>query len=89
MEPEDIAVFRLYQAQLSNPNGRDRDDLPYSVEYEKLRRDYNNKTGQTLSEREFWLHLKLVLKYGIDKIEQFLSQDRPPPKLFDSPQTPG
>ncbi|MGO9168351.1 MAG: hypothetical protein ACLP56_15915 [Candidatus Sulfotelmatobacter sp.] len=72
MDPHEITLFQLYQQQAGSANGRDRDDLPYTPEFDQLRNQFNQQTGRNDSHREFWLLLKYVLKYGIGNIARFL-----------------
>jgi len=72
MDPHEITLFQLYQQQAGTANGRDRDDLPYTSEFDQLRNQFNQQTGRNDTPREFWLLLKYVLKYGIGNIARFL-----------------
>ena len=77
MTPDEIRLFEVYQQQVEGPSGRDRDDLPYTEEFDQVRSQYTQATGNAISQREFWLLLKLVLKYGVRNITQYI-QDLPP-----------
>ena len=72
MSQLEIELFVLYRDQLVAPSGRNRDDLPYTAEFDNLRSQYNQQTLQALSPYDFWGLLKYVLKYGEDHIEAYL-----------------
>ena len=73
MEPNEIALFNLYMAQVQ-AGGRDRDDLPYTPEFDQLLTSYNQATSNSISHRNLWLLLKQILKYGIANIQKYLGE---------------
>jgi hypothetical protein len=78
MEPNEITLYNLYKRQKNDLGGRTRDDLPFTTEFDRLRTNYNAQVSQPLCDYDFWELLKSVLKYGEEKIERFLVQERTP-----------
>lgn len=72
MESDEVALFVLYRTQANEPNGLTRDQLPYTPQMDFLRSRYNQLTRSQLNHHDLWEKLKLVLKYGEERIEQYL-----------------
>lgn len=72
MESDEVTLFVLYRSQANQPNGLTRDNLPYTPQMDDLRGRYNQQTKSQLTPHDFWEKLKLVLKCGEDRIEQYL-----------------
>jgi hypothetical protein len=72
MEPEEVHLFILYRQQLVEPNGRTRDDLPYTPQMETLLTRFNQRVNGRYSQTELWAKLRTVLKCGEWNIERFL-----------------
>ena len=68
-------VLELYENYREDPDsvdGRTRDDLPYTPEFDALRAAYNAAVPEPLNERDFWTLLRVVLKCGEENIEVYL-----------------
>jgi hypothetical protein len=74
MHQHEINLIVLYRTQLAGPDGRTRDDLPYTPEFDNLLAEFNRQIPpQNLNHYEFWWLLKSVLKNGEEHIEDYLS----------------
>ncbi len=47
-----------------NNSKRTVDDLPYTPEFEKMRSEFNAKTGRGLNEHDFWRAISSARKTG-------------------------
>ena len=72
MEAHEVTLSKRTTSRLAAAAGRDRDDLPYTDEFDQLRDHFNQQAGRNDSPRQFWLLLKHVLKYGVRNIARFL-----------------
>ena len=73
MDDADVELFCLYRGQNAESNGRSRDDLPYTDEFDRLLEQFNERTGSTFIPRELWMALRKLLKHlGEEPIERYL-----------------
>lgn len=73
MDEADVALFCLYRRQNAEPNGRSRDDLPYTEEFDMLLKQFNERMDSNLRPRELWIALRQLLKpKGEGPIENYL-----------------
>ena len=73
MDVHEIELYKLYRTQLALPNGKSRDQLPYTIPFDQLLVDYNAATNKQINHQELWDLLRHVNKYGDDHIERYLN----------------
>lgn len=79
------AVRSLVQRLLRNSD-TPRDSLPYTVEFERLKREFETAQNEKLSEHDFWVLLDKIGKYGGLAKSGQRKKGSKAPKLSDNEQ---